>query len=206
MPVLGFGWYGDDGAGSHGYGGLSPLLIPAAACHANQHLYLLVVNVPVVAAAGLKGDICHTVHFGKIALADEVLSVGVLNALRPDVEVNGRYSLAGFAEHACHSLLAAYGLSFADALTENGRNVVQLSIGNTHVTCSADVCLQLWLTAGQGRNSGYGDYFAVSEREVIAGKDVAEEVGLQVVVGLRGEGVVKRLAANEPCLYLRSLF
>ena len=39
--------YGDDSAGNHLNGSLAPFLIPAAPSNADEHLYLLVVNMPL---------------------------------------------------------------------------------------------------------------------------------------------------------------
>ena len=76
--------YGDDSAGSHWDRSLAPFLIPAATSNANQHLYLLVVDVPVVTAARLEGDIYHTTtNISQIALAYEVLAVRIRIALGP---------------------------------------------------------------------------------------------------------------------------
>ena len=48
------------------------------------------------------------------------------------------------------------------------------------------------------------DQFALGEGEVVACEDVAEEVGLEVIVGGRGEGVVER-AARKAGLHLCAL-
>ena len=67
MPVLDLGRDSDDGAGSHLNGIFAPLLVPATASDANQHLHLLVMDVPVVTAAWFKGDIKHSVtHIGHV--------------------------------------------------------------------------------------------------------------------------------------------
>ena len=79
MPVLHLGRDGDDGAGSHWDRSLAPFLIPAATGNANQYLHLLVVDVPIVAAARFKRDIYHTTtNISQIALAYEVLAVRIL--------------------------------------------------------------------------------------------------------------------------------
>ena len=57
VPVFDLGGNGNDGTGGHLNGFFAPFLIPATAGNANKHLHLFVVNVPVVAAAGLKGHI-----------------------------------------------------------------------------------------------------------------------------------------------------
>ena len=62
MPVLHFGRNGDDGAGSHLDGFLAPFLIPATTRDADEHLHGLVVDVPVVTASRLKGDVMHAAN------------------------------------------------------------------------------------------------------------------------------------------------
>ena len=61
---------------------------------------------------------------------------------------------------------------------------MQLAIGHPHVSGTADVSLQLRLTALQGRDSRNGNDLAVSKGEIVAGKDVAEEMSLQVIIRL----------------------
>ena len=93
VPVLGLGRDGDHSAGAQFDSGLAPLLIPAAASHTDQHLHLLVVDVPVVAAAWLEGHVDRSAMLGikrsKIAVADEVLRRGRVGlTLGPDAEVH----------------------------------------------------------------------------------------------------------------------
>ena len=57
MPVLHFGRDGDDGSWSHLYWLLAPFMIPTATCDADQHLHLLMMDMPIITAARLKGDI-----------------------------------------------------------------------------------------------------------------------------------------------------
>ena len=84
VPVFHFCRDGDDGAGSHLDGFFTPFLIPATAGNANQHLHLLVVNVPVVAATRLEGDVHDaTTDICQITLTDEILSVRIWFALGP---------------------------------------------------------------------------------------------------------------------------
>ena len=84
VPVLHFGRDGDDGAGSHLLRFFAPFLIPAATGDADEHLYLLVVNMPVIAAARLEGDVHHTTtDICQIALTNKILSVRIRLALGP---------------------------------------------------------------------------------------------------------------------------
>ena len=91
MPVLGLGGDGHHYAGAQHHGLLALLDIPAAARHADEHLHRLVVDVPVVAAARLEGDVHQPVLAAErcqIAVADEILGVGrVQFALRPYVKI-----------------------------------------------------------------------------------------------------------------------
>ena len=62
MPVFHFSRDGDDGAGSHLNGFLAPFLIPATTRDTDEHLHSLVVDVPVVPAARLEGDVMHAAN------------------------------------------------------------------------------------------------------------------------------------------------
>ena len=67
----------DNGAGKELNGRLAPFLVPAAAGHANQNLYLFVVDMPVVAAAGLEAYVgLAAFHQGQVTVACKVLCVG----------------------------------------------------------------------------------------------------------------------------------
>ena len=60
VPVLDVGRDGDHGAGGQADSGFALFLVPAFACGANQQLAAAlgrVVDMPVVAAAGLKGNV-----------------------------------------------------------------------------------------------------------------------------------------------------
>ena len=84
MPVLHLGRNSDDGAWSHLNGSLAPFLIPAAPSNADEHLYLLVVNMPVIATTRFEGDVHHTTaDICQIALTNEILSVRIRLALGP---------------------------------------------------------------------------------------------------------------------------
>ena len=83
VPVLHIGGDMDHGAGQNLLRGLTLLLIPSAAGDADQHLTATLgglVDVPVVAAAGLEGDIRHLHLLARdgrqIAVADEILGIG----------------------------------------------------------------------------------------------------------------------------------
>ena len=85
VPMLDLGRNSDDSAGSHRHCLFPPFLIPTTASYANQNLNLLVMNMPVVTAARLKGDIGHpTFHLCQETITREVLSVsGIRFSLRP---------------------------------------------------------------------------------------------------------------------------
>lgn len=74
----------DNGAGSHFYRLLAPFLIPAATGDADQYLHLFVMDMAIVAATRLEGDVHHTTtDISQIALAYEVLAVRIRLALGP---------------------------------------------------------------------------------------------------------------------------
>ena len=81
----------------------------------------------------------------------------------------------------------------------------QLSIGHSHVTGAAHVGSQLGLDTLQTSQGTYRDEFTVGMGEVVAGEDVAKQVGLEVIVLGRAEGVVKGLP-RELCLHFGALF
>ena len=84
VPMLHFGRNGDDGAGSHLLRLLAPFMIPAMTGNADEHLHLLVVDVPIVAATGLEGDIHHTAtDICQITLTNEILAVRIMLTLGP---------------------------------------------------------------------------------------------------------------------------
>ena len=85
MPVLDLCRDGDDRAGRQADGGFALLLIPALACSADQNLAAAafgVVDVPVVAAARLEGDVgqkhralARFRQWVQIGIADEILGI-----------------------------------------------------------------------------------------------------------------------------------
>ena len=180
--MLHLGRDGDDGAGSHLNGSLAPFLIPTTTCNANQHLHLLMVNVPIVAAARLEGDIHHTTaDVSQITLADEILSVRILVALGP---------------------LGAQGITF---VAEPSREFIHQLFRVAHIHGTLLVGGELWSNTFETAQGSYGDYFAVGSRELIASEDVTKEVGLQVIVVLWTEFIVERFS-RELCLVLSAQF
>ena len=132
-------------------GGFAPFLVPATAIDAHQHLHLLVVDVPVVAASRLEGYVDHVaVVRRKVAVADEVLRVGGIRLAPPpirlqvnvvlDVYVTGKMIVNRIADA---QLLNGHGdtvrLHFAHTLLQHLRDGEQLGVGQTHVPCAAHV-------------------------------------------------------------------
>ena len=64
MPVLSLGRDGHDHTRAQDDRFLAFLDIPSAASHADEHLHRLVVDMPVVAATGLEGDVHGTSILG----------------------------------------------------------------------------------------------------------------------------------------------
>ncbi len=94
MPVLSLGRDGYYYAWAQ-HNRLFPFFdIPTTACHTDEYLHRLVVDVPVVTASWLEGDIDRTsvlgIERGKIAVTNEILGVvGVQFAFRPYVKIDG---------------------------------------------------------------------------------------------------------------------
>ena len=85
VPMLYLGGNCHDIAGLQALGRLALLLIPALTIHTDQHLPAAlrgVMDMPVVPAAGFKGDVgdenglCGIGQRIEIALADEILGIG----------------------------------------------------------------------------------------------------------------------------------
>ena len=84
MPMLYFCWNSNDSAGSKLLRLLAPFLIPAFTGNTDEYLHLLVMDVPVVTATRLEGDIYHTsADVSQIALTNEVLAIRIWFALGP---------------------------------------------------------------------------------------------------------------------------
>ena len=84
MPMLYFCWNSNDSAGSKLLRLLAPFLIPAFTGNTDEYLHLFVVDVPVITATRLEGDIYHTTaDISQITLADEVLAIWIWFALGP---------------------------------------------------------------------------------------------------------------------------
>ena len=84
MPMLYFCWNSNDSAGSKLLRLLAPFLIPAFTGNTDEYLHLLVMDVPVVTATRLEGDIYYsTANVSQVTLTNEILSVGIRLALGP---------------------------------------------------------------------------------------------------------------------------
>ena len=145
---------GNDGARRHRDSLFAPLLIPAAARHADQHLYGLVMYMPVVAATRLEGDIEESqsvvAHRCQIAVARKILSVWIQLALRPDTygQVGGLLDARG--TDVVDGLAAAGSLVGSHGGGQHGGNASEFVFAHTHVQGTADVRTQLRFTTGKG--------------------------------------------------------
>ena len=101
MPVLCLGRNSDNRARTHLLRLLAFLDIPATTGYADEHLHRLMVDVPVVTAARLKGYVHWAtvlcIERCQIAITDEILGVGCIQlALRPYVKINFLYHVLCF--------------------------------------------------------------------------------------------------------------
>lgn len=69
-------------------------------------------------------------------------------------------------------------------------------LGVTHVDGTFLMGSQLWGNALDGSQGSNGHNLTVACGELVAGKDVAEEVSLQIIIILWAEVVIERLAAQ----------
>ena len=84
MPMLYFCWNSNDSAGSKLLRLLAPFLIPAFTGNTDEYLHLFVVDVPVITATRLEGDIYHTTaDISQITLTYEVPAIRIRLALGP---------------------------------------------------------------------------------------------------------------------------
>ena len=79
VPVFGFGRDGNDNTGAKLYRCLAPLLVPATAGNADEHLNSFVMNVSVVATTRFKRYIYHaplvSLHRSEITQPYEVFGI-----------------------------------------------------------------------------------------------------------------------------------
>ena len=124
VPVLHLGRNSDDGAGSHLNGSLAPFLIPAAPSNADEHLYLLVVNMPVIAAARLVGDVLQTRYTRR--------SVALRRAHHTTTDICQLHALLKNLCHVCPRQIQITGGIADGALGDAGNHIfsgTQLSDG-----------------------------------------------------------------------------
>ena len=196
VPVLGAGGDGDHHAGRQLHGSLAPFLIPSAAADADQHLDGVVVDVPVVAAAGLEGDVAEAadgVEHGEVALPDEVFGIGVVGLAQRIGR--GRHDLPLTLDGG-DSRLATLAFGGQVVKSQRMHDADQLFLGDAHVERTAHMGLQLRHHALKAAQRADGHQLAVGMGQHVAGEDVAEEVRLEVVVLGGAELVVERLSAE----------
>ncbi len=95
MPVLHSGRDRNDHTGDQAYRLLAFLLIPSAACRADQQLSSAsfgVMNVPVIAASGFKGDICQ--EYRTLAGFRQRIQIGIPDKILGEARI--RLSLAKY--------------------------------------------------------------------------------------------------------------
>ena len=209
MPVLHALGYLNHVAGLKQARGLAPLLVPAGAADADEHLYAAVMDVPVVAATRLEGDVAHG-HLARrerrqVATAYEILGVGrVRLALGEHRSGHGAALIELFAVDLGYGLAGAPGLNVAHPCGQHGGDGAYLGVCKPHVAGPADVRLKLGGAALESGQRADGDQLALGVGEIVAGEDVAEEVRLEIIVGGGGEVVIEG-PSSEARLHLGAL-
>ena len=186
-------------AGLQRPGGLALLLIPAAAGHADQNLAaaaLCVVDVPVVAAARLEGDVAHPHLAGgegrKVALAHKVPGVGVVG------RANGEHHLAlmaglfvGALLFGPHVLRHAEGRPrFGPAGVKGrvGENFGDLGAGDAVLLRRGQVIAERFIHQPLGHQRHHRDEGAVPQAEgALPAPHLAEQHVVVQMGELRGE-------------------
>ena len=85
-----------------------------------------------------------------------------------------------------------------------GDDLFRLLFGKPVLQAYGDVRLQLRFGLGPGRQGGYGHQFAGSPVKVVAGENVAKEMGFQIFVQLGME--VEKLALDRAAAEFRLVF
>ena len=204
MPVLGAGGDGDHHAGRQLHGSHAPFLIPSAAVDADQHLHGVVVHMPVVAAAGLEGDVAEAadgVEHGQVALPDEVFGVGVVGLAQRIGR--GRHDLL-LALHGGYGGLTAQCFRHETGISQRHGDGGKLFLADAHIQGTAHMGLQLRHHAFKAAEGADSHQLSVGIGQHVAGEDVAEKVCFEVVVLGWAELIVEGLAA-EPGLHLGAL-
>ncbi len=183
----------DDIAGMEGHRRLAPFLIPPFARHADEDLACAMVDVPVVAASGLKRDVGH----GKR---------GLLAALQILRDERSQVTPAGEILGVCRVGLtlgpgSCRGIGGIVALRQSLLAEITHQLGHlfrriAHAHGALLMGSQLRGHALEGSQGGNGHYLAVGGRELVAGENVAEEMRLQIVVVLRTESIVEGAATH----------
>jgi len=127
-------------------GRLPPFLVPTFAADADQDLSCPVMNMPVVAAARLKGHIGHRQNRGlalsqihrlqrrKEAVPDKVLGIGAVRLSLREIGLAKRLFLSEiFTEDLCYGLGSSVSLFRSDLFRKDGRNGVDLIILQAHI-------------------------------------------------------------------------
>ena len=164
VPVLDLSGDGDNIAGLQAPGRLALLLIPALAVHAQQQLSAAlgsVMDVPVVAAAGLEGDVGYKyrllgVREGlEIALTHKILGVGGVGvALAEEAAVVFR--LAAVIDLLCHAE-SGPGVGPSGVESQMGQDLCHLSFGDAVGLGCGEVILQGRIGDALADEGGDGD-------------------------------------------------
>ena len=173
----------DDGAGGEGDGTLAPFLIPAATTDADENLVHTVVDMPVVAAAWLEGDVGDG-QYGLLAFAEVSGLDGSQIAVVDEVL---RIVHIGFALGES----AAQGVAL---MVKPCTEFIYQFLRIAHIHRTAFEGCELRVNAFESAQSRYRYYLTVGRSLLVAGEDVAKEMRLQIVVILWTESVVERTA------------
>ena len=163
--------------------------------------------MPVVAAARLESYVRYaSFHRCKVTVAGEVLCISrVRLSLGPDRKVNCLHRCVGISQNNFQRPAEPLCLCKSDFFLQQCRQGPQFGIANAHVPGSGDVGDQLRLASRQGGDSADSNNLAVGETQVVTGKNITEQVSLEVIVRSRDKTVVERLS-RQLSLYGRSLF
>ena len=172
--------------------------------------------MPVVAATRLKRHVDRAAVFcikgSNETLARKILRKGIVG--QPDrvgtvfhayqIAVGQVCGIDGAFKMLLQRGCQPMGLFFAHIGGQHVGHFTELCFAYSHLEGAANMGQALRSHPRESAKGSYGGKFALCKRQIVARKDIAEEVGFQIVVGGRGIGIVEGNTAAQLGLHFRS--
>ena len=174
-------------------GFFAPFLIPSLARHTDQDLVHAVMDVPVVAAPRFEGYIRERKH--------RLLALGQVGRMDGS-QITVGTEVLGIA--GVRSPLREAAAQRVSLMVEPCGQFIDQRLRIAHVHRAPFVGRELRSHTVQTAQGSHRHYLAVGSRQLVARKDIAEQMRLQIIVILGTEGVVEG-TARQPGLHLGAL-